>query len=249
MSPRSSWQNDRSTRGQILAAWPPFDAELPWSYEDRATAAMAASSATLDLDTGGGETLARVHEQAGTTTPGRIVATEAWAPNVPVARERLEPLGIEVRHSGGPSLPATDAEFDLVLNRHGAFDPAELRRVLEPGGTFLSQQVGHDNDIELNAALDAPRAEYSDNARFDRAISSLEQHGFEIIRAEESFTPFTFLDIGAIVFHLRIVSWQIPGFDVDTYDQRLRELDRRVRSDGGFVVHHHRYFVEATRRT
>jgi len=38
-------------------------------------------------------------------------------------------------------MPFELAEFDLVLNRHSAFNPAEVGRVLASRGTFLTQLV------------------------------------------------------------------------------------------------------------
>ncbi len=39
--------------------------------------------------------------------------------------------------------------FDLILNRHESYHPGEIARVLAPGGTFLTQQVGGDELGEL----------------------------------------------------------------------------------------------------
>ena len=39
--------------------------------------------------------------------------------------------------------------FDIVINRHGAFDENEIWRVLKPKGIFITQQVGAENDREL----------------------------------------------------------------------------------------------------
>jgi SAM-dependent methyltransferase len=50
-------------------------------------------------------------------------------------------------------LPLADATFDLVINRHESFDAREVQRVLRPGGTFITQQVGAQDLIELNEAL------------------------------------------------------------------------------------------------
>ena len=227
------------------------DCEIPWSYDELARAEIAPSTRLLDLDTGGGETLAGVLApmlESG-RRPAHVVATEAWLPNLPIARERLQLLGITVRQStSGDPLPADDGEFDLVLNRHGGCAPAELRRVLASGGVYLTQGVGRRNDIELNVVLDGPPPGYSESASLDHAVATLEQHGFEIVEAEETFAEFGFRDIGAVVFHLSAVSWQIPGFDVTTYDRRLRELDARIRTEGPFVVRHHRTMVKAIRR-
>ena len=38
-------------------------------------------------------------------------------------------------------LPFADNSFDLVLNRHDSYDVNEVRRVLKPGGYFITQDV------------------------------------------------------------------------------------------------------------
>ena len=38
-------------------------------------------------------------------------------------------------------MPFADGRFEVVLNRHEAYDAAEVRRVLSHGDRFLTQQV------------------------------------------------------------------------------------------------------------
>ncbi|MGW0226718.1 class I SAM-dependent methyltransferase [Actinopolymorpha singaporensis] len=216
---------------------------LSWSYPDLAREAVAHSAALLDLDTGGGEMLASL-----APLPSHTVATEGWEPNVLEARKRLEPFGVDVRRAQeGTRLPVADGEFDLVLNRHGAFDIDEVWRVLSPGGIFLTQQGGTRNDLELNAALGAPPAQDADSDAFAETVAALENRGFAILTAQEEFSPYAFHDIAAVVYHLTVVSWVIPDFDVRRYDAKLQELDRHLRADGPLVVHNHRYLVRAAK--
>lgn len=220
------------------------DCVLPWSYEDLARAGIANASKVLDLNTGGGELLA-------TLVPGHrsiVVATESWPPNVSVARRLLEPLGVELRPSpDGSPLPAASGEFGLVLNRHGAADPDELRRALHVGGTYLMQGVGRFNDIELNTALGGPAPDYRETATLDHDATELTGAGLEVVDSGEAFAEYSFLDVGAVVYHLTAVPWQVPGFDVSTYDNPLRQLDDQIRRHGEFIVRHHRYFIKARR--
>jgi SAM-dependent methyltransferase len=109
----------------------------------------------LDLATGGGEVLSQL-----APFPGRTVATEAYAPNAPIAARRLRPLNASVvlvegapeNYSttatpslGIPALPFRDGSFDLVIDRHESYLPAEVFRVLRRGGRFLTQQCGGSN--------------------------------------------------------------------------------------------------------
>lgn len=211
-----------------------------WSYEELARSALATATSALDIDTGGGEMLASLQP-----LPAHTVASEAWEPNVAVATRRLVPLGVEVRAGDAAELPARDGEFDLVLNRHGGFSPAEARRVLVPGGTLLMQHVGCGNDEDLNAALRAPPPDYGGDCA--KTVGDLERTGFHIVTSCDEMPEFVFYDIGAMIYHLRAVSSQIPDFDVRKYDRALRIVDARIRSEGRFVVHDHRFLIEAQR--
>ena len=64
---------------------------LRWSYVSEALLRVRKSKAVLDMDTGGGEIFSYF-----APLPPVAYATEAYAPNIPIARERLGPLGVEV---------------------------------------------------------------------------------------------------------------------------------------------------------
>ena len=64
---------------------------------------------------------------------------------------RLSAIGAPVVHASSLHLPFGAGAFELVLNRHEELDPAEVARILAPGGRFLTQQVGSDNWRELGA--------------------------------------------------------------------------------------------------
>lgn len=213
-------------------------AEPSWSYDDRARTLIAGAASLLDVCTGGGELLASF-----APLPAHTVATESWQPNIPLARDRLTPLGVALRVPEGDRLPAADAEFDLVLNRHGAAPASEIARVLRPGGTYLEQGVGARNLADLNEALDAPAGRYP--ATLATTSEALRTAGLEIVTAREEMPEHAHYDIGALVYFLTAVSWQVPDFDPDRYDRKLRELDATIRADGAAVFHDHRYLVEA----
>ena len=223
------------------------DSPLPWNYVELAQAAVAEATVVLDLDTGGGETLGEVLGGMPDSTESRrtVVATEPYPPNLPVAAERLGPLGVDVR-ARIDILPVEDASADLVLNRHGALDAAEVARVLRPGGRLLTQQVGPENDAELNAALSAPPPSYGTSAA--ALVEKLQSVGLLVDEAQTATSEVTFGDIGAVVYQLRMVAWQIPDFDLRTYDGRLRALDARIRRDGPLSVRSRRVLVRAHRR-
>ena len=87
----------------------------PWSYEAMVRQKMAQVKSTLDLGTGGGEKLLEFKD----VFPPRLAATEGYLPNLELARQRLAPYGVEVRHSEAALveiLPFGESKFDLVIN-------------------------------------------------------------------------------------------------------------------------------------
>ena len=56
-----------------------------------------------------------------------------------------------------------------------------------------------------------------------------------------------FYDVGAVVWILRKCVWWVPGFSIDTYEDRLRDLDAQLRSGQPFVAHSPRHLIDARR--
>jgi SAM-dependent methyltransferase len=211
--------------------------EPSWSYLDLARPLVLRARSLLDLDTGGGELLATL-----APLPRHTVAVESWTPNVPVARDRLGRYGVSVV----TELPGGEREFDVVLSRHGRLPVPDIARLLAPGGTLLSQQVGGEDLADLNAALDAPPP-HPRPWNADVAVAQLEAAGLRVTDVREERLPLHFRDVGAIVYQLRAVPWQIRDFDPQRYDRALRRLDALIRVLGEFVATAHRFLVEAVR--
>lgn len=194
---------------------------------------MARAQSLLDLGTGGGEWLAALQSR-----PPRTVATESWPANVPVARRRLAPLGIEVvetagtpdntaQHGEPPLLPFADGSFDIVCSRHESYVAAEVRRVLAPAGVFLTQQTGGDyGDFHELLGLERPPvAEPVWTLAF--ATTQLEHAGLAVVEGAESFEEVRFADVGAFAWYLRAIPWAVPGFTIAGHRQALGELSGR----------------------
>ena len=218
----------------------------PWDYRAEAEAALSRSHIALDIDTGGGEVLARL-------APFNrwVVATEGYPPNIRIAAQRLVPLGVDVvgtesapdnvaqypltdrtPASTSSHLPFRAETFDLVLDRHSSYWPSEVLRVLRSTGTFLTQQrsVGQDvPGLRTMFGQDEPQGPHYDLAF---AVTQLKAEGFELVRAEEAETPLSFFDIGALVYYLRAVPWLVPGFTPERYREILLNLHQRIRAEG-----------------
>jgi len=216
--------------------------ETPWDYRAEVLTRLPGTQRLLDMGTGGGEFLSSLPG-----LPASVIATEGYLPNVRVAARRLHPLGISVTAIEGEEdrQPFANGSFDLVINRHESFQGGELRRILMPSGTFLSQQVGGRDNIDLNCSL-APETvpQYSDQT-LQYHMDALQAAGLELVDAREAYIPELFKDIGAVVFYLKIITWQIPGFEVEQNIDRLYALHCQMKADGGLQTFSHRLLLIA----
>ena len=218
-----------------------------WGYQRLIAERLATAQAALDLETGGGEVLAGAQELARSLPPV-MAATESWPPNLAKATMLLRPRGTVVVAAADESpLPFADAAFDLVTSRHPVRTYwGEIARVLEPGGTYLSQQVGPRSVFELVEFFLGPQPEAALNARHpDHARRAAAEAGLDVVdlRHEELRTEFR--DIGAVVYFLRKVIWMVPGFTDADHRDRLRDLHEKIEAEGPFVATTTRYLIEA----
>ncbi|WP_433163246.1 class I SAM-dependent methyltransferase [Kribbella sp. CA-247076] len=212
-----------------------------WGYQRLMGERMARATASLDIQTGGGEVLAGVP-----TRPPLSVATEGWPPNVAKATALLHPLGtVVVADPEEPPLPFADGAFDLVVSRHPVrayFD--EIARVLRPGGTYFAQHIGPRSVAEVSEYFLGPQPA-TNNRHPDLERAEAEVAGLEIVDVRMERLRMEFYDIAAVVHFLRKVIWIVPGFTVAEHLPRLRELHDQIESEGPFVAHSTRRLFEA----
>ncbi|AZK44980.1 class I SAM-dependent methyltransferase [Paenibacillus lentus] len=216
--------------------------ELPWDYKAAVLAHMSEERVMLDMGTGGGEFLRSLCPPRGKT-----YATEAYPPNYKLCQAVLPAYGIEVRPvSDDASLPFDDGFFDLVINRHEAYSVQELVRVLKPGGWFITQQVGGQNNRGLSRWLLGDQAMTTDSG-FDlkQAVRELTLAGFTVMEQREYFPYLRFCDIGALVYFAKVIEWEFAGFSVDRCLEKLCELQKRLEQDGYVESREHRFFILA----
>ena len=206
---------------------------------------LAMASAALDVQTGGGEVLAGALARIP-APPAAVMATESWPPNVEIARRKLRSLGgTVVEVADDADLPFPAGSFDLVVSRHPTvvrWD--EIARVLQPGGAYLSQQVGAGSVRELTDFIMGPQP-VSDVRSPQRAVASAEAAGLVVVDLRDEALRTAFYDVAAVVHFLRKVVWIVPGYTVDRYRGRLAELHARIRTEGPFVAYAQRFLIKA----
>jgi ubiquinone/menaquinone biosynthesis C-methylase UbiE len=222
-----------------------------WDYSATVLAAMHGAESMLDMGTGGGERLASF--AASQPLPQRTCATEGYAPNVLIARQRLAPLGVTVCEiADDHHLPFADEQFDLIINRHASYAPREVQRVLKSGHRFITQQVGDQTNRRLHELLDYipkdtfyPGAEQKRAWNLAYAVQELQDVGWRIVEQQEEFYPTRYYDVGAIVYYLKAIPWEIPAFSVEKYFDRLQAIDQLIKREGYVDVLFHRFFIIA----
>lgn len=220
------------------------EAPLTWSYSSKILPFIRTSESLLDMGTGGGEFLATL-----VPLPQYTCATEGYKPNVPIAKNKLEPLGVEVVYcKKDKNLPFKNDDFELIINRHESYTPNEVYRVLKSDGIFITQQVGDKNDLKLRTILTGNEELENDlEWNLDYAKEELETTGFEIVEGYEDITLTRIFDVGAIAFFLKAIPWELPGFSVEKYYNKLVEINDYI-NDNGYLdldTNNHRFIIKA----
>ena len=214
---------------------------LPWLYEDLVKAHLSPEMRLLDMGTGGGEFLLTLKHPYEKTT-----VTEAHPPNIALLQKTLAPMGITVVPvKQDDILPMGKGAVDLVINRHESFVASEVFRVLKPGGFFITQQVGGQNNRALSETLIEGFKPAYPNWDLVHVADTLEQAGFEVLKKEEYFPKLTFWDTSAVVYFAKIIEWEFPGFGVEKCVDALKVIDKKIENSGFYVSTEHRFMLVA----
>lgn len=213
----------------------------PWDFAQLVRNYIPKARALLDMGTGDGEFLSSL-----APLPADTHATESYKPNLPIAQNRLYPLGVSVHHiSDDADLPFGNQRFSLIINRHESYNPNEIFRLLKPGGIFITQQVGGLDNLEINQVLEEkitfPYTAYN----LVTAETALNQAGLTIDQAQSAALKTEFYDIGALVYYLKAISWQVAGFNTKTHFEKLVLLHNFIERHGAFITTAHRFFILA----
>jgi len=155
-------------------------------------------------------------------------------------------LGVEVAAvPDDKALPLADNHFELITNRHESYALPEVFRLLKLGGRFLTQQVGSLDCIQINQFLNAPVDSDVGDWTLENEIKEFQNTGLLIERAEEALLDSHFYDIGAVLFFLKIIEWQIPEFTPQRYHEPLLLMHRHIEEHGAFRTKAHSHLIQA----
>ena len=213
---------------------------LPWDFRTVINKYLKNNMKLLDMETGGGEFLLSLNHPKHNTS-----AIEGYQPNVELCKKVLLPLGIDFKEADGDEkLPFENEYFDIITNRHGAYNVTELKRVLKKDGIFITQQVGAENDRELVEMLlpkykNLPYAEHYLNIK----QQEISEQGFEILESGETFQPIKFFDTGALVWFAKIIEWEFPNFSVKSQLDNLYRIQEIIEANRVVEGRIHKFFI------
>ncbi len=222
-----------------------FEERPSWHYFDLVAQRVGGVASLLDIQTGAGGMLARLP-----TLPRLTVGTEGYTPNVVIAARNLQARGASLLWTDEtrPALPFTDESFQFVTSRHPVDTWwTEIARVLRPGGSYLSQQVGPNSLSELSEFFlgPLPTSSHRDPGVAREAARAA---GLVVVDLREERPKTEFYDVGGVVYFLRLVPWIVPGFAVAKYRPQLRDLHDEIEQHGSFRATASRFLIEARKR-
>lgn len=213
---------------------------LTWNYRNIVLEKIKGITSLLDMGTGGGEFLYDFDK-----LPKETFATEGYEPNLYIAKQKLKPLGIEVRKVDSEGkLPFSNNTFDVVINRHESYSPREVKRILKDKGLFITQQVGSLNDKEFLELFEV-KCTSSFVWNLNTAILDLIKDGYNIKNKQELITKTRFYDIGSIVYYLKSIPWIIEDFSIERYYDSLFNINNIMQTTGYIDFTCHRFIIIA----
>ena len=122
------------------------------------------------------------------------------------------------------------------MNRHEAFDPFEIRRIVKPDGRFLTQQVGSDEAASVRTLLGLPVDRSAWAAA--QAVDQLQSAGWAVDDVREDRLRMRFADIAALTGYVRTIPWAYRDLDWASVKPRLQKLHLESQSDPIEAISH-----------
>jgi SAM-dependent methyltransferase len=211
---------------------------LPWDYKNIVEKNISGKETLLNMDTGGGEFLSSL-----SNLTKNVYATEGYEPNIAIAKQKLKEKNILVKSiKKDGEIPFDDKYFDIIINRHGAYKIKDIKRTLKNNGIFITQQVGGLNGIDINMAFGTKTMDHIEWCLI-KNIKLFKGIGMKMVEFGEHIGKMKFNDIGAVVYYLRCIPWQVKDFGIDKYYKELEIMNEIIEKEGCIKFILHRFYM------
>jgi SAM-dependent methyltransferase len=219
----------------------------PWRFADAVRTYFDGTQIVADIGTGGGEAflpLARdfAHGFGLDASVQRLRDATQLAAKRGVTNVAFGAANIT-------TLPLRDSSLDVVLARHADYAPAEVARVLRPGGVFATQQMGDNDTANIFDTFGWGtygaywRARFQSEGRVYVPTSETAQQfvslGCDVVTLDEYDLPLYFKDVEALVFYLK-ASPLPEEIDPERHWQPISRLVDEFTTDLGIRTNRHR---------
>lgn len=214
-------------------------APVPWIYEDLAPRYLTPTDIVLDIGTGGGERFLSLapYFAAGVgidLNPSMIATAQSNK-----IRRNVPNIIFEVMDAH--DLALDDATFDVILNRHAEVNVAETVRVLRPFGTFITQQVGPRNTLNVLHAFGWTPESFGESwwQPVNELAAGFEAAGCRVVARGEYDVHYWFIDVASFILWLKSVPLPEP-FDLERHWESVNRVLRRHTTPRGIETNEHR---------
>ncbi|MED3726370.1 hypothetical protein HPB58_09775 [Priestia filamentosa] len=109
----------------------------------------------------------------------------------------------------------------------------------------MIQQVGVLDFTQINEYLEVPINKEFSKWNLKTDSNEINKNDFNIVFSKEEFPVQRFYDIGALVYYLQAIPWQVPNFNTETHMDELYKIHQVIQSKGFFGVEKHRFIIKA----
>jgi SAM-dependent methyltransferase len=212
-------------------------APVSWEYLDEVRKLLKPTDHLLDIGTGGGELFLQLADNIAYG-----LGTDIDPTMIDIAEKNANGLSYVSFRVSDNTLKNIDEQFDVITNRHAPLDIDAIKSHLKTDGTFITQQVGEKNMMNIKEVLNLT----SQEATVSKDV--LESEGMHCIGFYEYNVEYLVKDIESLIFWLNALDMlhsDISGADaIKNVDVLNTILDGNV-TEHGFVTNEHRYLVVA----
>ncbi len=132
--------------------------------------------------------------------------------------------------------------FQLLLSRGPAWDPAEIRRILKPGGFFLMECEGGEDSRALAEFL-VPGCRPANVLNLENQLPLWREAGFRVMYRNQAYPWVRFDAMEELLRYIDRAPERFPGFSRQACAPQLQKLEKRLEEQGFLENREHRFIL------